>query len=228
MRRVSERFLRAMKAKAAVTAAVSVGAAAVLLTGCGKAVVDEPVGTVAAPARPTAAAPCPVIDPTASQSPPMLIDGTPVNTPEGERLSQAIGDLGYGDFADVYSTQIVDHPSGRVALCVTDIARGRLLVAAAHKADPEADPALADLYLSKYAHRTLQAAGDKLIDLEAGFPIYSVSGSNGTAVEVTSTQEGAASAEFKAKLEKATGGIPVTVVKGEQATTLEGPMTAAP
>ncbi|MFF1412979.1 hypothetical protein ACFVX6_24945 [Streptomyces sp. NPDC058289] len=218
---------RAARLNAAAALAVSAGAA-VLLTGCGKAVVAEPVDPGGAPARPAAAVSCPVTDPTASQSPPVLIDDTPANTPEGERLSQAIGAQGYGAFADVYSTQIVDHPAGRVALCVTDLARGRLLVAAAHAADPEADPARVDLYLSKYTHRTLRAAGNKLIDLEAGFPIYSVGSSHGAAVEVTSTEEGAASAEFKARLEKATGGIPVTVTKGAQPTTLEGPMTAAP
>lgn len=205
---------------AAVALAVSAGAAAALLTGCGKAVVADPVDPGAASARPVAAASCPVTDPAAPQSPPVLIDGTPANTPEAERLSQAVGAQGDGAFADVYSTQIVDHPAGRVALCVTDLARGRLLVAAAHAADPEADPARVDLYLSRYAHRTLQAAGDKLIGLDAGFPVYSVSGGRGAAVEVTSTQEGAASAAFKARLEKATGGIPVTVTKGERPTTL--------
>lgn len=235
MRRVSDSYLRVMKAKAAVAAAVSVGAAAVLLTGCGKAVVADPVDPGGAPARPTASQPaapaktdgtCPVVEPTEPQPTPTLIDGTPANTPEGERLAQAIGGQGYGAFADVYSTQIVDHPVGRVALCVTDLARGRLLLAAAHAADPEADPARADLYLSTYSHRTLLAAGDKLIGQKLGFPIYSVSGSHGAAVEVTSTKEGAASAEFKAKLEKATGGIPVAVTEGEQPVLLEGPLTA--
>ncbi|MFZ3492708.1 hypothetical protein ACODT5_05600 [Streptomyces sp. 5.8] len=226
---------KASKPNAAVALALSMGAAAVLLTGCGQAGVADradpaaPGDPVAAPARPTKAATrCPVIDPAAPQSSPTLIDGSPANTPEGERLAQAIGDQGYGAFADVYSTQIVDHPAGRVALCVTDLARGKLLVAAAHAADPQADPARADLYLSTYAHQTLQAAGDKLIGLRIGFPVYSVSSGHGEAVEVTSTKEGAASAEFKAKLEKATGGIPVTVTEGEQPTLLEGPLTAAP
>ncbi|MDD9375359.1 hypothetical protein M8Z33_01475 [Streptomyces sp. ZAF1911] len=222
--------------RGAVAAAVAAGMAVALLTGCGKGPAEAAVADPVAPAAPgaVAASPgadrtCPVIDPTAPQSPPVLIDGSPANTPEGERLSQAIGAQGYGAFADVYATQIVDHPAGRVALCVTDLARGRLLVEAAHAADPEADPARADLYLSKYSHRTLRAAGEKLNDLKTKFPIYSISGSHGAAVEVTTTEEGAASAEFKAQLEKATGGIPVAVTKGEQATTLEGPMmTAAP
>ncbi|MGW5402520.1 hypothetical protein [Streptomyces sp. NPDC003952] len=34
--------------------------------------------------------------------------------------------------------------------------------------------------------------------------------------------------EFKARLEKATGGIPVAVTKGEQPTALVGALTAAP
>ncbi|WP_327308715.1 hypothetical protein OG730_38880 [Streptomyces sp. NBC_01298] len=238
LRRTNRRHLRVVKAqgrpalKASAAAAVAVGVAAVLLTGCGKGpaapAVPDPVAPVAVAPSPRPDRTCPVMDPTAPQSPPALVEGTPGNTPEGQRLSQAIGDQGYGAFADVYSTQIVDHPAGRVALCVTDLARGRLLVEAAHAADPGADPARADLYLSKYSHRVLQAAGEKLIGLKAEFPIYTVSGSHGAAVEVTTTAEGAASAEFKARLEKATGGIPVAVTKGDQPTPLlDGPMPAA-
>ncbi|MCX4775819.1 hypothetical protein [Streptomyces sp. NBC_01264] len=236
VRGTSRRHLCVEKARARVkggaAAAVAVGVAVVLLTGCGKgpaeSAVADPGGPapVAAPSR--ADRSCPVEDPTASHAPPTLIDGTPANTPEGERLSQAIGEQGEGAFADIYSTQIVDHPAGRVALCVTDLARGRLLVEAAHAADPSADPARADLYLSTYTERTLRDAGDELIDLKGAFPIYSVAGSHGAALEVTTTAEGAASAEFKAWLEKSTGGIPVVVTKGEQPTLLEGPMTAAP
>lgn len=228
MRGTTGRHLRVV-ANAAVAVAVSMGAAAVLLTGCGKTVVAGQAGPGQDPAPPGTAQPCPGTDPAAPQAAPTLIDDTPANTPEGERLSQAIGAQGYGAFADVYSTQMTDHPAGRVALCVTDLARGRLLVAAAHAADPQADPARADLYLSPYAQRTLQAAGDKVIRLEAGFPIYSVSGSHGAAVEVTTTEEGAASAAFKARLEKATGGIPVTVTKGPQPLpALDAPKTTAP
>ncbi|MFJ7265519.1 hypothetical protein ACIQV3_02420 [Streptomyces sp. NPDC099050] len=239
VRRTNRRHLRAVRAKATATAkggavaAVAVGAAVVLLTGCGKGPAQSAVADPVAPGAVAAASPrpdrtCPVMDPTASQSPPALIDGTPANTPEGERLSRAIGDQGDGAFADVYATQIVDHPAGRVALCVTDLARGRLLVEAAHAADPGADPARADLYLSKYSHRVLQAAGEKLVGLKAEFPIYTVSSSRGAAVEVTTTAEGAASAEFKARLEKTTGGIPVAVTKGDQPVPLDGLLPAAP
>lgn len=220
-------------AQFACMAAVTV---AVLLTGCGTATKAEPTGNTepAAPGAPVApkaegAGPCPVIDPGSPQSPPTLIDGTPANTPEGSRLSQAVGGQGRGAFADVYSTQITDHPAGRVAVCVTDLTRGRLLVAAAHAADPEADPGRADLYLSPYTHRTLSAAMDKVMALTTAFPIHTSSaGPGATGLEVTSTAEGAASAEFKKQLEKATGGIPVTVKEGAAVQPLVGALTPAP
>lgn len=66
-----------------------------------------------------------------------------------------MGDQGHGAYADVYGTQTNDFPVGRVALCVTDLGRGRELVKAAAKADPGADPTLVDLYVSRYAHREL-------------------------------------------------------------------------
>ncbi|MBT2472395.1 hypothetical protein J7E97_32245 [Streptomyces sp. ISL-66] len=205
----------------AVTAVVSVSAA-VLLAGCGNAVQRDEVGS-AGEIRLASPSACPesVPGPGTPRAAPTLIDGTPANTPEGERLSRAVGEQGRGAFADVYSTQITDHPAGRVALCVTDLARGRLLVSAAHVADPEADPARADLYLSPYSRRALDAAADELIRLKAGFPIHTVSGQRGTELKVTSSQASAMSAEFKARLEEAAGGIPVRVTKGEPVRTAE-------
>ncbi|MFM9816181.1 hypothetical protein ACKI16_47850, partial [Streptomyces scabiei] len=79
----------------------------------------------------------------------------PANTPEAARLSQAVAAQGYGAFADVYGTHVTDRPAGRVAVCVTDLSRGRRLLEAAGKADPSADPGRADLYLSRYTHRAL-------------------------------------------------------------------------
>ncbi|WP_405496861.1 hypothetical protein [Streptomyces sp. NBC_00096] len=218
---------------ASVAVGLAVSTAAVLLTGCGNVVRNDRAAP-AAPAAPSgetqprAGRPCPVFDRTTPQAPPTLIDGTPANTPGGERTSQAVGAQGRGAFADVYSTQITDHPVGRVALCVTDLARGRLLVEAAHAADPEADPARVDLYLSAYSRRTLDGVADKLIVLEAGFPVYSVSGDHGAGVEVGTSEEGVRSAEFKARLEEAAGGVPVTVTKEEPGTDLVGKPTTAP
>lgn len=172
MRRTASRGLGVVNASVdravAVAATVALGTA-VLLVGCGNAVQRDQVGS-AGEIRLASPSPCPAYDPAAPQAAPTLIDGTPANTPEGERLSQAIGEQGRNAFADVYSTQITDHPAGRVALCVTDLARGRLLVAAAHAADPDADPARADLYLSRYSRRILDAAADGLIGLQDDFP----------------------------------------------------------
>ncbi|WP_330294579.1 hypothetical protein [Streptomyces sp. NBC_00503] len=203
-------------------------AAVVLLAGCGNGVPGQPAGP--APLPPRAVEFCPAADSAPPTAPPTLIDGTPANTPEAARLSQAVGEQGRGAFADVYSTQITDHPPGRVALCVTDLARGRLLVAAAHAADPGADPDRVDLYKSRYSRRTLAAAVEKILAVDAGFPVYTLSGGHGEAVEITTSEEGAASAQFKARLEKATGGIPVTITKGEPIGPLTGDagMTPAP
>ncbi|CAM5314051.1 hypothetical protein SAVIM338S_00645 [Streptomyces avidinii] len=209
----------------AVAAAVALSAA-VLLVGCGNATQAGQVGS-AGEIRLEPPKRCPAPDAAAPRSEPARLDATASNTPEGGRLSQAIGEQGRGAFADVYATQITDHPAGRVALCVTDLARGRLLVAAAHAADPEADPARADLYVSPYSRLTLDAAADKLTGLEAGFPVHTVSGERGSGLSVTTSQEGSTSAEFKSQLEKAAGGIPVTVAEGEPATAFTGDMTSA-
>lgn len=144
--------------------------------------------------------------------------GTPANTPEGLRLSQAVGEQGRGAFADVYATQITDLPPGRVALCVTDLARGRLLVEAAHRTDPGVDPGRVDLYLSPYSGRALGAVSGELCRIEDAFPIHACAAAPGaTGVEVDSDAAGAASAEFRARLSRAAGGIPVTVREGRQA-----------
>ncbi|WP_162688875.1 MULTISPECIES: hypothetical protein [unclassified Streptomyces] len=203
--------------------------AAVLLTGCGEVTGNEPVGPGVS-VRTESAAPCPESDSAVRQAPPTLIHGTPANTPEATRLSQAIGAQARGAFADVYSVQITDHPAGRVALCVTDPARGRLLLEAAHAADPGADPARADVYVSPYSHRTLNAAAARIIALKADFPVYSTSGGHGSSVEVTTNQEGSWSAEFKARLQELTGGIPVTLKNGEPVEPLLGdqPLRPAP
>ncbi|MFZ3468102.1 hypothetical protein ACODT3_36795 [Streptomyces sp. 4.24] len=211
--------------------------AAVLLTGCGEVTGNEPVGPGVS-VRTESAAPCPESesesesesDSAVRQAAPTPVHGTPANTPEATRLSQAIGAQARGAFADVYSVQITDHPAGRVALCVTDPVRGRLLLEAAHAADPGADPARADVYVSPYSHRTLNAAAARIIALKADFPVYSTSGGHGSSVEVTTNQEGAWSAEFKARLQELTGGIPVTLKNGEPVEHLLGdqPLRPAP
>ncbi|MFJ3880691.1 hypothetical protein ACIPW5_24900 [Streptomyces sp. NPDC090077] len=222
--------------------------AAALLTGCGAAAGSGPVAKPPAPPAPLSAAPsgspsaggarpCPGADRSGPGAPPTTIDGTPANTPEAARLSQAVGAQGYGAFADVYGTHTTDRPAGRVMVCVTDLARGRLLLEAARKADPSVDPGRADLYLSRYTHRALMAAVERLTADQGrpAFPLYSFAAArDASGVVVTSTEAGAASQDLKARLEKITGGVPVTVERGDPAEALvgskppESPDTAAP
>ncbi|MFJ6939567.1 hypothetical protein [Streptomyces sp. NPDC101132] len=149
---------------------------------------------------------------------PTTIDGTPANTPEAQRLGQAVGDQGYGAFADVYAGHITDQPVGRVALCVTDLERGRKLLAAARQADPSVDPRRADLYLARYTARTLAAAVEKVLRGSEGLghPVYDGSASSdASAIVIGTTAEGAASARFKERLERLAAPVPVVLRKGE-------------
>jgi hypothetical protein len=209
--------------RTAVTLAC-LAACAALLSGCGSATTPAP----AAPPPPlpagTAAA-CPA-DRATSGAPPTTIDGTPANTPEAARLSQAVGTQGRGAFADVYATHVTDRPAGRVTVCVTDLDRGRLLLEAAHKADPSVDPGRADLYLSRFTRRALIAAVERLTADQgrSAFPLYGFSPArDASGVVATSTAEGAASKDLKARLERITDGVPVTVERGDPVSLLVGP-----
>ncbi|MFB6961185.1 hypothetical protein ACFCYB_30315 [Streptomyces sp. NPDC056309] len=150
---------------------------------------------------------------------PTNVDATPTNDPAAEALSQAVGAQGRDAFADVYGSHVTDHPPGRVALCVTDLARGRQLAAAAKQADPGIDLSRLDLYRCSYAQHTLAAALDN-IDAATdqgrllGFPLYSSwPAPDSSGVVVNSTAQGAASQALRDRLAALTGGIPVTVVK---------------
>ncbi|WP_377269940.1 hypothetical protein [Peterkaempfera sp. SMS 1(5)a] len=156
-------------------------------------------------------------------APPTTLDDTPVNTPEAAELSQAVGEQGRGAFAEVYGSLVVDYPVGRVALCVTDLARGRELAEAAKQADPKADLTRLDLYLARFSERRLLAAMERLDPYLGpgvlGFPLYSFNpASDASGLEVTTNAAGAASAALKARLQQLAGGIPVSVAKGEPAT----------
>ncbi|MFD5421891.1 hypothetical protein ACFWJT_28170 [Streptomyces sp. NPDC127069] len=196
---------------------------AALVGGCGTAASGPGAPAPLPPSGPAAA--CPVLDRAAHTAPPATVGGTPVNTPEAARLSQAVGAQGRGAFADVYGAQITDHPAGRVALCVTDLGRGRLLLEAARKADPAVDPGRADLYLSRYTRRALNEGVARLTADQGRplFPLYSFSPApDASGIVVTSTAEGAASKDLKARLERLTGGIPVTVERGDPLTPAVG------
>lgn len=207
------------------------GVAAILgVSGCGKADTGggaAPPASASAPSIPShrEARPCPTEADEARQpsGPPTAIDGVGENTPAATRISQAVADHGYGAYADVYGTQTNDFPVGRVALCVTGPGRGRDLVKAAANADPGADPTLVDLYVSRYAHRELSKAVDKVFGKKFAFPLYSV-GATGDAsgIHLTTSAAGAHSVSFRHTLEKAAGGIPVVLEQGEPATDMTG------
>lgn len=204
------------------------------LSGCGGTDTEgaapwgvAPPASVSPPGTPSprGVRPCPTEADAAKQpsAPPTVIDGVPDNTPEATRISQAVGGQGYGAYADVYGTQINDFPVGRVALCVTDLARGRDLVKAAAKADPGADPALVDLYVSRYTHRELSRAVDKVFDRKFAFPLYSAGATwDASGIRLTTNAAGARSTSFRHTLEKATGGIPVVLEKGAPAISMIG------
>ncbi|MFJ4736721.1 hypothetical protein ACIP6V_31640 [Streptomyces sp. NPDC088770] len=144
------------------------------------------------------------------------------NDPVAEALSQAVG-AQRDAFADVYGSHMTDYPPGRVALCVTDLARGQQLAAAAKQADPGIDLSRLDLYRCSYAERTLAAALDKINTADdqerlLGFPLYSSwLPPDASGVVVNTTAQGAASQALRDRLAALTGGIPVTVVNDTSA-----------
>jgi len=207
-------------------AAVIVFSALLPVTGCAR---NAEQTVVTAPNRSVpGAVPDEKNCPTAAEwwgSPaPAKVGSTPVNDPAAEALSQAVGAQGRDAFADVYGSQVTDYPPGRVALCVTDLARGRQLAAAAKQAHPGIDLSRLDLYRSRYAQRTLDAALDKINAAARqgrllGFPLFSSSPvTDASGIEVTSTAQGTASQALHDRLAALAGGIPVTVVKGAPAT----------
>ncbi|MEV7415531.1 hypothetical protein [Streptomyces sp. NPDC089919] len=210
-----------MKRRTALLCAAVAGSA-VLLVGCGSATGDGPgtgrqpvVGE--GPAKPRSAGPaCPgeVADTGAA---PTTVDGTPADDPRTMALAQAIGDQGMGAFADVYSTQARNGAGDRVTLCVTDLERGRDLMAAAKKADPTVDLGHVDLYWARFTERRLMAAVDKVITAKhLAFPLYTGTAEHdGSGVRFESSEAGAASEAFRHELEKLTGGVPVRVVPGD-------------
>ena len=183
---------------------------ALLVAGCAQTVssATQPVATKAG--TPSAGA-CPRMDLTRPRS----LTSTPANDPAAEALSQAIGQQGRGAFADVYGSQIVDQPFGRVALCVTDVARGRLLAQAAKKASPSIDLTRLDIYHCLYTQRAADVAIAKLVNEAFEYPVYSYAFSpDASGIVVTSTAQGAASQAFHDHLVTAAGNIPVQVTQG--------------
>jgi len=150
-------------------------------------------------------------------APTYTADHTPINTPQAEELAHAIRAQGEGRYADVYGSSITDYPVGRVALCVTDPARGRALAQAALSADPAIDLTRLDIYTCRYPERVLTRAMTKIAVSAtiAGFPIYTAGvAPDASGVQVTTNQPGARSPALRARLQTLTGGIAVTLTGG--------------
>jgi hypothetical protein len=190
-------------------------ATALLVAACAQTVPSAAQPIASKASTHTAVDACPRMDLGRPQRSPTA---TPVNDPVAEALSQAIGQQGRGAFADVYGSQIVDQPPGRVALCVTDVARGRLMGQAAKEASPSIDLARLDIYHCPYTQREADAAIAKLIkngDKGFEYPIYSYAFSpDASGIVVTSSVQGAASQAFHDHLVAVAGGIPVQVTQG--------------
>ena len=178
-------------------------------------------------ARPAGARPCPTADQWLGAPAPTAVAGTPMNTPQAEALSQAVGAQGRQAFADVYGSQITDFPAGRVALCVTDLARGRALALAAKRAAPAIDLSRLDLYLCPYSQRTLDSAVHKVLVLLntkgelGGFPIYSAApATDASGIRFTSNREGVRAKVLYTRIAHVLGTIPFNLTVGAPAAAL--------
>lgn len=154
---------------------------------------------------------------------PTTVNGAPRNTEQAQALTQALGSLEFGAYADVYGTLIDDNPPGRVALCVTDLARGRQMAQAAKQAHPEIDLSLLDIYRCRYTERTLQTAFRKLMDDTGpeidGYPVYSIGPlPDAAGIQIRpARQAGSTSQALRDVVAAELDSIPFTVVAGTPA-----------
>ena len=190
---------------------------------------DVPLPSTAAPSVTAVTSPtrapgtdCPAPSAWQGRPAPTTVNGTPANTPQAQELTQAIGSLEFGSYADVYGTVIDDYPPGRVALCVTDPARGRQMAQAAKRAHPDIDLSLLDIYRCRYTERTLQTAFRKLMNdtgpTIAGYPVYSIGPiADASGIQVETSQAGSTSKALRHAVAAELGSIPLTVVAGTAA-----------
>ncbi|MGW1910455.1 hypothetical protein ACWCQS_06825 [Streptomyces sp. NPDC002076] len=158
-----------------------------------------------------------------SAASPAAGSGTSIDTAQAQALAQAVGDEEFnGAYSDIFGTVIDGYTPGRVALCVTDVARGRLLAQAAKRAHPAVDLNRLDILACRYSERTLQAAVRRLMAHNgpptiAGFPVYQIGpATDHSGIQLQTSQAGSASAALRRYLTSQLGGIAFTVVKGEQ------------
>jgi hypothetical protein len=144
---------------------------------------------------------------------------TATNSPGVAALAEALDHQGHGAFADAFGVIIVDQPVGRVSLCVINVARGEALAQAAKRASPDIDLSKLDIYRCNYAQRTADDAIARLVTATRNhafpYPLYGYAFStDGAAIEITTTSEGATSEQLLSALEQVSGGIPVRIKVG--------------
>ncbi|WP_146616655.1 hypothetical protein [Kitasatospora sp. SolWspMP-SS2h] len=145
-------------------------------------------------------------------------------TMQADELARALGTQARSAaHADVYATLIVDYPPGRVALCVTDLAEGRLMAAAAKSADSGIELDRIDYYLSRYSKATLDRAADLLVaSAPAGtltdFPVYGFGPAQDYGgMLITTSAAGVDSAALRAELTRLLGDMPFILAPGAPA-----------
>ncbi|MEU8886980.1 hypothetical protein [Streptomyces sp. NPDC048442] len=159
---------------------------------------------------------CPTGDLTSRALP--TVDGTPANTPEARALAEAVdppkrGTGANAAYYDTYSSMTVDQPVGRVALCVTDLDRGRAWAAAVAKAHPKVDVSRLDLYRGRWSAKEVEAASERIWrhQKQYAFPIRTTGHDGATGLTVGTTAAGAKSKDFRERLARDAGPVAVRV-----------------
>jgi hypothetical protein len=142
---------------------------------------------------------------------------------QAQALAQAVGNEEFNaTYADIFGTVIDGYLPGRTALCVTDVARGKLLAQAAKRAAPAIDLNRLDIFPCRYSESTLQTAVRSLMAHDgptiAGFPVYQIGpATDHSGIHLETTQAGTTSTALRHALASRLGAIAFTVTKGEQA-----------
>nr|WP_134010168.1 hypothetical protein [Streptomyces sp. 846.5] len=142
---------------------------------------------------------------------------------QAQALAQAVGNEEFNaTYAGIFGTVIDGYLPGRTALCVTDVARGKLLAQAAKHATPAIDLSRLDIFPCRYSESTLQTAVRRLMAHSgptiAGFPVYQIGpATNHSGIQLETSQAGTTSAALRQNLASQLGSIAFTITKGEQA-----------
>ncbi len=221
-RAVAVTLCSGMLAATAACAGSSLGTSAVSRTPSASAPSVSWAGS-RSPSSGGATASCPDGVQSQGAASPAAGSGSSDGTAQAQALTQAVGDEEFNAaYSDIFGTVIDGYTPGRVALCVTDVTRGRRLAQAAKHAHPAVDLNRLDIFPCRYSEGTLQTAVRGLMAHNrptiAGFPVYQIGpATDHSGIELRTSQAGSASAALRHYLASQLGGIAFTVVKGEQA-----------